>query len=951
MRSDLENNKARDLDIRSTRLGVQRTPLTGDLILAEDSPLTNYFDPNGADRIITLPAKDRGLYFIIFNVGSANTLTVKDDLGNTLIALTTIEGASFFCSGREWRYLSGVTGSSIAAELTSLDNTITLTANPTTVDLAVNEPQVDHNLLLNYVADQHVAHSGVTITAGVGLAGGGNIAANRTIDLDLSDLVADTPVLGDTFAFFDVSGGDTNKATLTTLNSILDHDALVGFVANEHIDHTTVSITAGTGLTGGGTIAANRTISLDINGLSSDSPVGTDLLAFYDASGADHNKATISAIFAMMLPGADTQIVFNDAGVFGADPGLTYNKATDTLGLSTGSVISFNAGDVTITHAANTLSFAGASTGYNLDALTTITVAGNTARHINNTNAASVQVASFEGDRSAPAANDAAYISLMLSDSVGTQTEFARLTAVATTVTNLSEAGALDFGVMSAGTFVDHVRLNSTTFRPIGNDTHTLGSSGSAWSDLFLASGGVINFNSGDVTITHSANLLAFAGASSGYTYDALNTITAASSSALTVGRQGETDPVLKVNTATASAVTGIEIIGAAAAGRVNLAAISSDVNEGLSINAKGSGTIRLGPTSTGAIEFSRNAVPTTSDGASLGTSALMWSDAFFASGGVLNWNAGNYTITHSAGDLAFSGIVTLPNSGLHLLDTNASHDLIITPGSDLTLDRVLTLTTGDAARTVTISGNTTISQDYSTTGNPQFATIELGAATDTTLARSSAGNMSIEGNVVYRAGGTDVPVADGGTGASDAATARTNLGVPYGKQSIWIPATAMNPRTTNGAVPGSVEMTTNKNMVKTLDFDSATQEFAQFDVRMPKSWDESTVTFIPVWSHPATVTNFGVVWGLDAVAVSNDDALDVAFGTAQTSVDTGGTTNDSYQGPESSAITIAGTPAEGDLVQFRIHRDPANGSDTMAVDARLHGILLLFTNNNTNDT
>jgi hypothetical protein len=45
--------------------------------------------------------------------------------------------------------------------------------------------------------------------------------------------------------------------------------------------------------------------------------------------------------------------------------------------------------------------------------------------------------------------------------------------------------------------------------------------------------------------------------------------------------------------------------------------------------------------------------------------------------------------------------------------------------------------------------------------------TIELGHASDTTLARSSAGNMSIEGNVVYRAGGTDVPLADGGTGAS----------------------------------------------------------------------------------------------------------------------------------------------------------------------------------------
>lgn len=44
---------------------------------------------------------------------------------------------------------------------------------------------------------------------------------------------------------------------------------------------------------------------------------------------------------------------------------------------------------------------------------------------------------------------------------------------------------------------------------------------------------------------------------------------------------------------------------------------------------------------------------------------------------------------------------------------------------------------------------------------------IELGHASDTTLTRSSAGDVAIEGNVIYRAGGTDVTVADGGTGRS----------------------------------------------------------------------------------------------------------------------------------------------------------------------------------------
>jgi hypothetical protein len=63
-----------------------------------------------------------------------------------------------------------------------------LIANATGVWL--DQTKVDHNLLSNYVADQHVAHSTVSITAGLGLTGGGTIAASRTLDVGAGNGIA-----------------------------------------------------------------------------------------------------------------------------------------------------------------------------------------------------------------------------------------------------------------------------------------------------------------------------------------------------------------------------------------------------------------------------------------------------------------------------------------------------------------------------------------------------------------------------------------------------------------------------------------------------------------------------------------------------------------------------------------------------------------------------------------
>lgn len=164
------------------------------------------------------------------------------------------------------------------------------------------------------------------------------------------------------------------------------------------------------------------------------------------------------------------------------------------------------------------------------------------------------------------------------------------------------------------------------------------------------------------------------------------------------------------------------------------------------------------------------------------------------------------------------------------------------------------------------------------------------------------------------------------------------------GKQHLPIPAIAMTSRTTNGAARGTYETATNKVMRETLDFDSATEEFAQFAIQMPKNWDEGTVIAQAVWSHGSTTTNFGVAFGFSAVALANDDAADTAFGTEVVVTDTGGTTDDIYVTAESAAITVAGSPGAEEWVVFQVARKVANAADTMAVDARLIAVKIHYT-------
>ena len=123
-----------------------------------------------------------------------------------------------------------------------------------------------------------------------------------------------------------------------------------------------------------------------------------------------------------------------------------------------------------------------------------------------------------------------------------------------------------------------------------------------------------------------------------------------------------------------------------------------------------------------------------------------------------------------------------------------------------------------------------------------------------------------------------------------------------------------------------------------------ATDEYVQFQVPMPKSWNEGTITAKFYWSHAATSSNFGCSWAIQGLALGNDDAIDAAFGTAIVVDDTGGTTDDIYVTAATSAVTVAGSAAAEDIVIFRVFRDVSDSNDDMAIDARLHAVKIDIT-------
>ena len=254
---------------------------------------------------------------------------------------------------------------------------------------------------------------------------------------------------------------------------------------------------------------------------------------------------------------------------------------------------------------------------------------------------------------------------------------------------------------------------------------------------------------------------------------------------------------------------------------------------------------------------------------------------------------------------------------------SNRNIDIVPNGTGDVTL-QADTVQVGDNNANATITTNGTGDLILNTNSGTDSGTI--------TIADGADGNINIapNGTGTVQAGGSAIKVA--------------------GKETIYVPASAMYPNTTNGCSTLTQVELSNGPEIKVLDFDPSSDENAQFTVAFPKSWNEGTITFQAFFT--VTGTNTGTVaWGLSGVAIADDGSCNTAFGTnvVATAKAHSGTSNDLNVTAESGAVTIAGSPSTDEFVFFQVMRDVSE--DDQSGDARLLGIKIFFTTDAKNDT
>ena len=265
----------------------------------------------------------------------------------------------------------------------------------------------------------------------------------------------------------------------------------------------------------------------------------------------------------------------------------------------------------------------------------------------------------------------------------------------------------------------------------------------------------------------------------------------------------------------------------------------------------------------------------------------------------IVDVGMGNVTLTGT--ETLTNKTLTSPKIGTSILDTNGNELALLTATGSAVNEFTLANAASGAGPTLSATGETNVDI-----------------------------NLNPKGSGVLKSGTAAVKVA--------------------GTETIFIPAQAMFGTTTNGADAQAVETTATRPELKVLDFDAGTAEYAQFSIAMPKSWNLGTVTYQVFWS-PSNTNTGNCIFGLQGLATTEGDTADAVFGTAIEVTDAGiGTVEDVQMTAVSSAMTLAGSPADDDYCFFQLYRDAADGSDTFTGDARVMGIKLFYTTDAAND-
>jgi hypothetical protein len=129
----------------------------------------------------------------------------------------------------------------------------------------------------------------------------------------------------------------TPSISATVLPAGVDHDSLLNYAANDHVDHSTVSIStaADSGLAGGGDITATRSLSVDITGTTAlaATPDNADELLVWDVSTSARKKVTVAELLAGVAVGSAGDIeetsfaVANSQAVAANVTGLAFSNS------------------------------------------------------------------------------------------------------------------------------------------------------------------------------------------------------------------------------------------------------------------------------------------------------------------------------------------------------------------------------------------------------------------------------------------------------------------------------------------------------------------------------------------------------------------------------------------------------------------------------------------------